>query len=114
MISQPVEQQDTEIILGTGKLLAIFFGLVAICGTFFGLGYSLGRSSSPMALQNGQPSKVAASVGTKPLAGVTVSTPANPPEATATPASDPNAAANSQVDQVPPADQASATDAGVV
>jgi DedD protein len=114
MISQPVEQQDTEIILGTGKLLAIFFGLVAICGTFFGLGYSLGRSSSPMALQNGQPSKVAASVGAKPLAGVTVSTPANPPEATATPASDPNAAANSQVDQVPPADQASATDAGVV
>jgi DedD protein len=114
MISQPVEQQDTEIILGTGKLLAIFFGLVAICGTFFGLGYSLGRSSSPMALQSGQPSKVDASVGAKPLAGVTVSAPANPPEATATPASDPNAAANSQVDQVPPADQASATDAGVV
>jgi DedD protein len=114
MISQPVEQQDTEIILGTGKLLAIFFGLVAICGTFFGLGYSLGRSSSPMALQNGQPSKVAASVGTKPLAGVTVSTPANPPEVTATPASDPNTAANSQVDQVPPADQTSAADAGVV
>jgi cell division septation protein DedD len=67
-----------------------------------------------MALQSGQPSKVGASVGAKPLAGVTVSTPANPPEATATPATDPNAAANSQVDQVPPADQASATDAAAV
>jgi DedD protein len=110
MISQPVEQQDTEIILGTGKLLAIFFGLVAICGTFFGLGYSLGRSSSPMALQSGQPSKVAASAGTKPLAGVTVNTPTAAP----TPATDPNAAANSQVDQVPPANQTSSGDVAVV
>jgi cell division septation protein DedD len=110
MISQPVEQQDTEIILGTGKLLAIFFGLVAICGTFFGLGYSLGRSSSPMALQSGQPSKVAASAGTKPVAGVTINTPTT----AATPATDPNAAANSQVDQVPPANQTSSGDVAVV
>src|SRR4051794_24646960 len=35
--------QDTEITLGTGKLLALFFGLVAICALFFALGYSLGR-----------------------------------------------------------------------
>lgn len=39
--------QDTEITLGTGKLLVLFFGLVAICALFFGLGYSLGRKSEP-------------------------------------------------------------------
>ncbi len=40
------EGEDTEITLGTGKLLAMFFGLVVICAVFFGLGYSLGRSSA--------------------------------------------------------------------
>jgi DedD protein len=39
--------QDTEITLGTGKLLVLFFGLVAICALFFALGYSLGRKSDP-------------------------------------------------------------------
>jgi len=39
--------QDTEITLGTGKLLVLFFGLVAICALFFALGYSLGRKSEP-------------------------------------------------------------------
>jgi DedD protein len=38
--------QDTEITLGTGKMLVLFFGLVALCGLFFGLGFSLGRSST--------------------------------------------------------------------
>ena len=39
--------QDTEITLGTGKLLVMFFGLVAVCALFFALGYSLGRKSEP-------------------------------------------------------------------
>ena len=39
--------EDTEITLGTGKLLVLFFGLVAICAVFFALGYSLGRKSEP-------------------------------------------------------------------
>jgi DedD protein len=39
--------RDTEITLGTGKLLFLFFGLVAICSMFFALGYSLGRKSEP-------------------------------------------------------------------
>ncbi len=38
--------QDTEITLGTGKMVALFFGLVALNGAFFGLGYSLGRTGS--------------------------------------------------------------------
>ena len=28
--------EDTEITLGTGKMLALFFGLVALCAVFFG------------------------------------------------------------------------------
>lgn len=39
--------QDTEITLGTGKLLVLFFGLVAVCALFFAFGYSLGRRSEP-------------------------------------------------------------------
>src|SRR5262249_14580354 len=40
-----MSSQDTEITLGTGKMLVLFFGLVALCGVFFGLGFSLGRNS---------------------------------------------------------------------
>jgi len=40
-----MSSQDTEVTLGTGKMLALFFGLVALCGLFFGLGFSLGRGS---------------------------------------------------------------------
>src|SRR3954453_9927535 len=39
------ELQDTEITLGTGRLLGLFFGLVIVCAIFFGLGFSMGRSS---------------------------------------------------------------------
>jgi DedD protein len=38
--------EDTEITLGTGKMLALFFGLVALCAVFFGMGFSLGKSST--------------------------------------------------------------------
>src|SRR5437868_13417488 len=38
--------QDTEITLGTGKLLGIFFALAIICSVFFTMGYLLGRSTS--------------------------------------------------------------------
>ena len=40
--------QDTEITLGTGKLLVMFFGLVGVCALFFALGYSLGRKAEPV------------------------------------------------------------------
>ncbi len=38
-------EQDTEITLGTAKLLSLFFGLVIICAVFFALGYTLGRKT---------------------------------------------------------------------
>ena len=98
---QQQEQKDTEIVLGTGKLLAIFFGLVAICGTFFGLGYSVGHSASPMAIQTENSGMVTSSPGVKHDAGVTVAAP-QPVVTPAPAANNPNTAANSQVDQVPP------------
>ena len=39
------ELQDTEISLGTGRLLGLFFGLAVVCAVFFGLGFALGRSN---------------------------------------------------------------------
>src|SRR5258707_13818404 len=41
--------QDTEITLGTAKLLGLFFGLVMVCAVFFALGYTLGRKSDATA-----------------------------------------------------------------
>ncbi len=40
------ERENTEITLGTGKLLGIFFGLVLLCSLFFAMGYMLGRSNA--------------------------------------------------------------------
>ena len=39
-------QQDTEITLGTGRMLTIFFALVLVCALFFSLGFSLGKKTS--------------------------------------------------------------------
>ena len=43
------EMQDTEVTLGTGKLLAMFFGAAIICGIFFSFGYAVGKNSTPAA-----------------------------------------------------------------
>ena len=101
------EPKDTEIVLGTGKLLAIFFALTAICGIFFGLGYSLGRSSGPMTLQSG-PATLVSGPGAKPGAGVTLTTP--PVLAEAATAPDPGATSEEQKSQDPAADGATAPD----
>lgn len=37
--------QDTEITLGMGKLLGIFFLIAALCAVFLGVGYELGKNS---------------------------------------------------------------------
>jgi cell division septation protein DedD len=101
------EQKDTEIVLGTGKLLAIFFALAAMCGTFFGLGYSLGRNSGPMAIQSEESARLVSSPGAKPAAGVTVSTPPAS-DVTAAPAANP---ASAQADPAPSTNDAASEDA---
>jgi DedD protein len=47
MTSSMASTEDTEITLGTGKLLVLFFVLVAICAGSFSLGYKLGSKSEP-------------------------------------------------------------------
>jgi DedD protein len=59
--------QDTEITLGTGKMLALFFGLVALCAVFFGMGFSLGRSSVKVLSADVSPSTVT-TAGQRPSA----------------------------------------------
>ena len=62
--------QDTEITLGTGKLLVFFFALVIVCALFFGLGFSLGRNASA------GPASVVSSAGSqggRPTAATTAS-----------------------------------------
>ncbi|MGA2966762.1 MAG: SPOR domain-containing protein [Terriglobales bacterium] len=39
-------QQDTEITIGTGRMLAIFFAFVLVCAFFFSIGFSLGRRTA--------------------------------------------------------------------
>jgi DedD protein len=63
--------QDTEITLGTGRMLVLFFGLVGICALFFGLGYSLGKSSNSKpvaAADQQQPAKAESKPAAKPNA----------------------------------------------
>jgi cell division septation protein DedD len=72
------ETQDTELTLSTGKLLFIFFSLVALCAVFFSLGYAVGRGN-----REGAPPITEASTTTplaansmKPAAGVGAPQPA--------------------------------------
>ena len=67
-----MSDQDTEITLGTGKLLGLFFALAAVCGLFFGLGFMLGKSSAPQTsaslVQEPVPTSVANGNTAKPSA----------------------------------------------
>jgi DedD protein len=68
--------EDTEITLGTGKLLVLFFGLVGVCALFFALGYSLGRKSEPSLATNVPATPQVSSNGSKGSGAA--STPAQP------------------------------------
>jgi DedD protein len=45
--------QDTEITLGTGRMLALFFTFVLVCAVFFAIGFSLGRKTSMLSVGGG-------------------------------------------------------------
>ncbi|HEY6336858.1 MAG TPA: SPOR domain-containing protein [Candidatus Sulfotelmatobacter sp.] len=104
--------EDTEITLGTGKLLVLFFVLVAICAGSFSLGYKLGSKSEP-ALASAAMPLAAASTGPKPAstaptsASSTLYKPVDPQN----PA--PNASANgADAKPVAPGDSANPTNPG--
>jgi cell division septation protein DedD len=48
----PTAEQDREITLGTGWMLALFFGLVLVCAVFFGIGFSLGKKTAMVGTSN--------------------------------------------------------------
>jgi cell division septation protein DedD len=70
--------QDVEISLGTGRLLGLFFAFVVVCGVFFGLGYTLGRSVGPAAVTAEAASPAPANAA-KPKANGASEEPANAP-----------------------------------
>ena len=45
-----LESKDRELTLSTGMILGIFFGLVVLCGLFFGFGYKMGSHTVPQPL----------------------------------------------------------------
>jgi DedD protein len=64
------ERRDAELTLGGGTLLAIFFGLVLLCGLCFGLGYEVGRNGATamVTLPAGTPAKTASAAPSAPAA----------------------------------------------
>jgi len=71
-------ETDTEITLGTGKMLILFFGLVILCALFFGMGFTMGKNSVRSA-----PELQATPSGVRPSAVNKAGTPAPVPEAQA-------------------------------
>jgi DedD protein len=59
-------EQDTEITLGTAKLLGLFFGLVIVCAVFFALGYTLGRKTDAGVIASSTAPTQTSSNGIKP------------------------------------------------
>lgn len=92
------DKQDAELTLGIGSLLGIFFGVVLVCGVFFGFGYSLGRHNPPSAPAQAD----AAPVGKHPRGRPNSSPPEEPasdaaaPQAASADAANPNFPANYQ------------------
>jgi cell division septation protein DedD len=54
-LEQAQPRRDTELTLGAGTLLLIFFGLVLLCGLCFGLGYTVGRRGARPSVAGQQP-----------------------------------------------------------
>jgi DedD protein len=48
----PTAEQEREITLGTGRMLALFFGLVLVCAVFFAIGFSLGKKTATIGSTN--------------------------------------------------------------
>ena len=74
------EVQDSEVMLGTGRLLGLFFGLVVLCAVFFAFGFTLGRnvrtaeaSSPPAVAEAASATGLPLSSAPKPAAGIPAS-----------------------------------------
>jgi len=111
---EPVRpRQDTEFTLGSGTLLAIFFGLVLLCGLCFGLGYALGhRGAQPVAeVAPGTPQPPAPESVAKPSASAQPAPASAANAGTAPGAAQPSALAQGAAAQAAPAGQPAAQSA---
>jgi DedD protein len=111
---EEIEGKASEITLSTASLLGIFFGLVLICGVFFGFGYSMGRGTGAQASLPAPPSNAGEADETaaaeKAPARVSVPAPA-PAQAEAQDDSPANGKATPPVASRSKADEAPAEDA---
>lgn len=60
-------KSDADLTLGIGSLLSIFFGIVLICGIFFGFGYSMGRRNAHVTVAAPATTAPVETAGTSPL-----------------------------------------------
>jgi cell division septation protein DedD len=76
-----VPHAEREFTLSTGSILGMFFGLVLLCGLFFGFGYSVGNHrSAPATAESSQNAPVAANFNAfKPAAGLPAGAPSSAP-----------------------------------
>jgi len=65
-LQDELQDELQEPTTGTGRLLFMFLGMVVLCAIFFGLGYSLGRTSGPSVTQAAEPAQDATAGGAKP------------------------------------------------
>jgi cell division septation protein DedD len=91
-------RRDTELTLSSFSLLGIFFGLVLLCGLFFGIGYEVGRHSAsqpaaaihlPAAIS--RPFSSLGNSSSKPLASAPTGSISSSQQAAATPITNPAA-----------------------
>jgi DedD protein len=110
--------RSSEVTLSTASLLGIFFGLVLVCGVFFGFGYSMGRGTggthasrpaSPSAggvtesddMTTGENTQPAAPAQAAQKNDVPVPAKATPPPAVASSGQDDDAASVAAKDETP-------------
>ena len=89
LADEDLSANDSELHLGMGSLLGVFFGLTLVCGVFFGFGYTLGLK----AVQSPAPQAASApsvpSITVKPAAGsVAEQSSAEPPAVQVVPRAD--------------------------
>jgi DedD protein len=106
-------RKDAEFTLGVFALLAILFGLVLLCGVFFGLGYSIGKRGASEPVTTAQSatgplipsdtSRPKPSASAQPGGRATASSGVAPPSATSSANEDQQQAAVTSVGAVPSA-----------
>jgi DedD protein len=100
---QEAPRSDADLTLGIGSLLSIFFGVVLICGIFFGFGYSMGRRNAHPTVVPATPPQTATNALPLPeneLSGAPLK-PQQPDSGAAFPSDDTNPAPNTNPDTSP-------------